>query len=85
MDGRAAPNTLQRNGISAVDQVGTVIVVSGYKAKDGRMRANSHDITFLDGRTLFMGCRNRRRATARILTKNQAEGALVVGCDSVLC
>ena len=50
------PNTLQRNGISRESiQVGTIIVVSGYRAKDGRMRANGRDITFPDGRTLFMG------------------------------
>jgi hypothetical protein len=50
------PNTLQRNGITRESiQVGTVIVVSGYRAKDGRMRANGRDITFPDGRTLFMG------------------------------
>jgi hypothetical protein len=50
------PNTLQRNGITRESiKVGTVIVVSGYKAKDGRMRANGRDITFPDGRTLFMG------------------------------
>ena len=50
------PNTLQRNGITRDSvSVGTVIVVSGYRAKDGRMRANGRDITFPDGRTLFMG------------------------------
>lgn len=50
------PNTLQRNGVSRDSvKVGTVIVVSGYKAKDGRLRANGRDITFPDGRTLFMG------------------------------
>jgi hypothetical protein len=50
------PNTLQRNGITRDSiKVGTVIVVSGYRAKDGRMRANGRDITFPDGRTLFMG------------------------------
>ena len=50
------PNTLQRNGITRDSiKVGTIIVVSGYKAKDGRMRANGRDITFPDGRTLFMG------------------------------
>ena len=50
------PNTLQRNGITRESiKVGTEIVVSGYKAKDGRMRANGRDITFPDGRTLFMG------------------------------
>ena len=50
------PNTLQRNGITRDSiKIGTLIVVSGYKAKDGRMRANGRDITFPDGRTLFMG------------------------------
>jgi len=50
------PNTLQRNGVTRDSlKVGTVIVVSGYRAKDGRMRANGRDITLPDGRTLFMG------------------------------
>lgn len=50
------PNTLQRRGINR-DSVkpGTVLVVSGYKSKDGTLRANGRDITFPDGRTLFMG------------------------------
>ena len=50
------PNTLQRRGITRDSiKVGTVIVVAGFRAKDGRMRANGRDITFPDGRTLFMG------------------------------
>ncbi len=50
------PNTLQRRGISRDSiKIGTVIVVAGFRAKDGRMRANGRDITFPDGRTLFMG------------------------------
>ena len=50
------PNTLQRVGITRDSiKIGTVIVVAGYKAKDGRLRANGRDITFPDGRTLFMG------------------------------
>lgn len=50
------PNTLQRNGIMRDSiKIGTVIVVSGYQAKDGRKRANGRDITLPDGRTLFMG------------------------------
>jgi len=50
------PNTLQRNGVTRDSlKIGTVIVVSGYRAKDGRMRANGRDITLPDGRTLFMG------------------------------
>jgi hypothetical protein len=50
------PNTLQRNGVTRNSlQIGTMIVVSGYQAKDGRKRANGRDITLPDGRTLFMG------------------------------
>jgi hypothetical protein len=50
------PNTLQRGGVTRESlKVGTVIVVSGYQAKDGRLRANGRDITYPDGRTLFMG------------------------------
>ena len=50
------PNTLQRNGVTRDSlKIGTIIVVSGYRAKDGRMRANGRDITLPDGRTLFMG------------------------------
>jgi hypothetical protein len=50
------PNTLQRCGITRDSiKIGTVIVVAGYQAKDGRLRANGRDITFPDGRTLFMG------------------------------
>jgi hypothetical protein len=50
------PNTLQRRGITRDSiKIGTAIVVAGFKAKDGRLRANGRDITFPDGRTLFMG------------------------------
>ena len=50
------PNTLQRRGITrATIPVGTVIVVDGYQAKDGTNKANGRNMTFKDGRTLFMG------------------------------
>ena len=50
------PNTLQRRGITRDSlKIGTVIVVAGYKSKDGSKRANGRDITLPDGRTLFMG------------------------------
>ena len=50
------PNTLQRRGITRDSiKLGTIIVVQGYRSKDGSMRANGRDITFPDGRTLFMG------------------------------
>jgi hypothetical protein len=47
---------VQRSGITRDSiTIGTVIVVAGCKAKDGRLRANGRDITIPDGRTLFMG------------------------------
>jgi hypothetical protein len=50
------PNTLQRRGITRDSiKIGTIIVVDGFQSKDGSMRANGRDLTFPDGRTLFMG------------------------------
>jgi hypothetical protein len=34
---------------------GTVVKVDGYQAKDGTRRGNGRDLTFQDGRKLFMG------------------------------
>ena len=50
------PNTLQRRGITRdTIKIGTVIVVDGYQSKDGTLRANGRNMTFQDGKTLFMG------------------------------
>ena len=50
------PNTLFRRGFTKDSlQPGTEILVDGYQAKDGSMRANGRDLTFRDGRKLFMG------------------------------
>jgi hypothetical protein len=50
------PNTLLRRGITKDTlQVGTEIVVDGYQSKDRSLRANGRDVTFPDGRKLFMG------------------------------
>jgi hypothetical protein len=50
------PNTLMRRGISRDTlKIGTAIVVTGYQAKDGSFRANGRDITYPDGRKLFLG------------------------------
>jgi hypothetical protein len=50
------PNTLLRRGLTrdTLPQ-GTEILVDGYKAKNGTNRANGRDLTFPDGRRLFMG------------------------------
>jgi hypothetical protein len=50
------PNTLLRRGLTKNSlPEGTELVVDGYKAKNGSNRANGRDLTFTDGRKLFMG------------------------------
>jgi hypothetical protein len=50
------PNTLLRRGFTEDSlQVGTVILIDGYGAKDGTNKANGRDLTLPDGRKLFMG------------------------------
>ena len=50
------PNTLLRRGITRDSlQIGTEIVVDGYQSKDRSNRANGRDVTFPDGRKLFLG------------------------------
>lgn len=53
------PNTLLRRGFTKDSlQAGTTVIVDGYQAKDGSNRANGRDITFADGRKLFLGNNN---------------------------
>ena len=50
------PNNLFRRGWSKdVISPGMEIVIDGYQAKDASRRANGRDLTFPDGRKLFMG------------------------------
>lgn len=50
------PNTLLRRGLTRKSlQPGSVIVVRGFQAKDRSNRANGRDVTFEDGRKIFMG------------------------------
>ena len=50
------PNVLFRRGFTKEALLpGTVIVVEGYRSKDGSRRANGRDLTLPDGRTLFLG------------------------------
>ena len=50
------PNVLFRRGFTKNSLLpGTKIVVDGYQAKDGSRRANGRDITFPDGKKLFLG------------------------------
>ncbi len=50
------PNVLFRRGFTKASLLpGIQIKVDGYQAKDGTRRANGRDLTFADGRKLFMG------------------------------
>ena len=50
-----SPNTLFRRGITR-DSLpeGTQITVDGYQAKDGSNKANGRDVTYADGRKIFL-------------------------------
>jgi hypothetical protein len=50
------PNALYRRGFTKDSlPVGAEIVVEGFRSKDGTLRGNGRDITFADGRKLFLG------------------------------
>ena len=54
-----SPNILLRRGFTKKSlEAGTVIVVEGYQAKSGENRANGANITFPDGKRLFLGGSN---------------------------
>jgi hypothetical protein len=51
-----SPNTLLRRGVTKNSvTVGMEIVVDGYLSKDGSNHANGRDVTFPDGKKLFLG------------------------------
>jgi hypothetical protein len=50
------PNTLFRRGFTKDSlKAGTEIVVDGYRAKNGKNRANGRDLILPDGKRLFLG------------------------------
>jgi hypothetical protein len=50
-----SPNTLFRRGITRESlPEGTQITVDGYQAKDGSNKANGRDVTYADGRKIFL-------------------------------
>jgi hypothetical protein len=51
-----SPNTLLRRGVTKSSVTpGMEVVVDGYQSKDGSNRANGRDVTFADGRKVFLG------------------------------
>ena len=54
------PNALYRRGFTRDSlPIGIEIVVEGFQAKDGSMRGNGRDLTFPNGRKLFLLLRHR--------------------------
>jgi hypothetical protein len=50
------PNALYRRGFTRDSlPTGADIVVEGFRAKDGSLKGNGRDVTFADGRKLFVG------------------------------
>jgi hypothetical protein len=50
------PNALFRRGFTKDSlPVGAEVLVDGFQAKDGSLKGNGRDITFADGRRLFVG------------------------------
>ena len=50
------PNTLLRRGFSRNSlEPGIEVIVDGYQSKDGSNKGNGRDLTYRDGRKLFMG------------------------------
>ena len=51
------PNTLLRRGLTRQSLTyGTELIVDGYQTKDHSLkRANGRDVTFTDGRKMFLG------------------------------
>src|SRR5437763_12065712 len=51
-----SPNVLIRRGFTKLSlPKGTEVIFEGFQAKDGSTRANGRDITFPDGKKLFIG------------------------------
>jgi hypothetical protein len=54
-----SPNSLFRRGFNRNSlPLGTEVVINGYRSRDGGNRANGGDITFTDGRRLFLSGSN---------------------------
>jgi hypothetical protein len=59
-----SPNTLLRRGMDKTAVTpGMEVMVDGYQAKDGSNKANGRDVTFLNGKKLFLGSSNPAAGT----------------------
>ena len=76
------PNVLFRRGFTKQSlEAGTKIVVDGYRAKDGTRRANGRNLTFADGRTLFVGSSGTGAPGAMRIHDLQFTKLRIVNCE----
>lgn len=70
-----SPNSLLRRGVTRDSlPVGTEIVVDGYQARDHtQLRANGRNVTFTDGRKLFLGSSGPGEPPANAVPTDQAK------------
>jgi hypothetical protein len=75
---KAALRTLLRGGFTKkILPEGAEIIVDGYQSKDGALRANGRDITFADGKKLFVGSSARSDRANRRQNNNLLLGILL--------
>jgi hypothetical protein len=52
----ASPNIMMRRGFTKASlPAGSEVIVDGYRAKDGSLKASGSNLTYSDGRTVFIG------------------------------
>ena len=52
----ASPNIMMRRGFTKASlPAGSEVIVDGYRAKDGSLKASGSNLTYADGRTVFIG------------------------------
>jgi hypothetical protein len=70
-----SPNSLLRRGVTRDSlPVGTDIVVDGYQARDHtQLKANGRNVTFADGRKLFLGSSGPGEPPANAVPIDQAK------------
>lgn len=70
-----SPNSLLRRGVTRDSlKIGTEIIVDGYQARDHNLlRANGRNVTYSDGRKLFLGSSGPGAPPANAVPTDQAK------------
>ena len=69
-----SPNSLMRRGLNKESlPAGTEVVVDGYQSRDRSLRANARNVTFPDGRQIFVGSTGAGEPPKDAVPTNQAK------------